>query len=206
MREGWVECASKRVVSGWFVKELMGVGAWNVSRDSGLKTRIVGPLVVWKGYLKGGEEIGEGSLGSVRAISGRSSGSAHQSRSAQKPQEDRHIRPSTTSVKDKITMIKSLYTILQKYLQIRALNNSSRHIPQLRQHSLTPHIQSVIHTTTHSHAGGTYINKLLSRSPRDVSIANGVAEHRDIVAQLGAGAGGAGDADVSLLREFGTLC
>lgn len=54
--------------------------------------------------------------------------------------------------------------------------------------------------------GGTYINKLLSRSPRDVSIANGVAEHGDIVAQLGAGAGGAGDADVGLLREFGKLC
>jgi len=166
VREGWVECASKRVVSGWFDEELMGVGAWNVSRDLGLKTRIVGPVVVWKGYLKGGEEIGEGSLGSMRAISGRSSASAHQSRSTKKPQENRHTNLlAPTSKTRSLQEHLSCRSTLNSYLQIRALNNSSRHIPQLRQHSLTPRIQSVIHTTTHSHARGLTSTSCFAEAP-----------------------------------------
>ncbi|KAL9126759.1 MAG: hypothetical protein Q9175_007866 [Cornicularia normoerica] len=92
------------------------------------------------------------------------------------------------------------------------MNNSSRHIAQLRQRSLsnrdrisTDQLQG---KQVHQQSGGsgsqlTYMNQLLRRSARDIAIANTVREDRDVIAELRARAGGVRDADVRLAKDEG---
>lgn len=44
----------------------------------------------------------------------------------------------------------------------------------------------------------TYIDQLLRARAGDIAVADAVGEDGDVVAELGAGAGGVGDADVGL--------
>ncbi len=53
----------------------------------------------------------------------------------------------------------------------------------------------------------TYLNQHLRRRTRDIAITDAVRKDRDVVAELGSGAGGVGNADVGLeyRREKGGL-
>lgn len=92
--------------------------------------------------------------------------------------------------------------------QILTKNHRRRHIPQLRQRSLSIPQSSATgpHKRTHTHqeregSGSTYIDQLLRRRTGDVAVADAVGQHRDVVAELRARAGGVGDADVRLRRS-----